>query len=362
MVALQNGVDQIEDEAASDDVVAPVQYDITSFGVDFDVEGLVRRLGRQEILIPTFQRAYVWKLPEASRFIESLLLGLPVPGVFLAGEPHSNRLLVIDGQQRLKTLLFFYNKDFNPHPDDRTRRIFTLTKVQERFVGKTYDTLDESDRLALNNSVLHATVVKQLAPSDDDTSIYHIFERLNSAGRRLTPQEMRCAIYHGSLMDELKKLNEHLSWRSIFGKTNPRLKDQELVLRFLALYHNFAGYQRPMAEFLNKFVQRYREAKTPFLQQCGAVFTATSDIIWEALGRRAFRPERALNAAVCDSVMVGIAYRLQKSGAIAPGAIIEAYNALLRDTEYITAVSYATSNEAPVALRVQKAIACFKSL
>ena len=60
------------------------RYDITSYGVDFDVEGLVRRLKRDEIFIPPFQRDYVWKMPEASRFIESLLLGLPVPGIFLA--------------------------------------------------------------------------------------------------------------------------------------------------------------------------------------------------------------------------------------------------------------------------------------
>ena len=75
---------QIEDENEIEEVVPNLRYDITSYGVDFDVEGLVRRLNRGEILIPEWQRAYVWSHRQASSFVESLLLGLPVPGVFLA--------------------------------------------------------------------------------------------------------------------------------------------------------------------------------------------------------------------------------------------------------------------------------------
>jgi uncharacterized protein with ParB-like and HNH nuclease domain len=118
--------------------VPPVSYDVTSYGSDPDVEGLVRRIKRGDILIPPFQRDYVWRQPEASRFIESLLLGLPVPGIFFATDPETNKLLVIDGQQRLKSLLFFYDGYFNPRPDDKRRRVFNLVKVQEPFEGKTY--------------------------------------------------------------------------------------------------------------------------------------------------------------------------------------------------------------------------------
>lgn len=91
--------------------VPPVQYDISSYGADYDVEGLVKRLNRKDILIPPFQRNYVWSINDASRFVESLLLGLPVPAVFLAKE-ESQKLLVIDGQQRLRSLQFFYNGFF----------------------------------------------------------------------------------------------------------------------------------------------------------------------------------------------------------------------------------------------------------
>ena len=105
--------EELEGEISPDDEVVPlVSYDVTSYGSDPEVEGLVGRLRRGDIIIPPFQRDYVWRQPEASKFIESLLLGLPVPGVFFATDPNTNKQLVIDGQQRLKTLLFFYDGFF----------------------------------------------------------------------------------------------------------------------------------------------------------------------------------------------------------------------------------------------------------
>ena len=81
-------------EDYGNDELSPVRYEISTYGADYDVEGLVKRLKRGDILIPSFQRNYVWKQAEASRFIESLLLGLPVPSVFLAKESESNKLLL----------------------------------------------------------------------------------------------------------------------------------------------------------------------------------------------------------------------------------------------------------------------------
>ena len=133
--------DIVLDETEQDQTVAPVQYEITSYGADIDTEGFVNRLRRKDVYIPPFQRDYVWSQKEASRFIESLLLGLPVPGVFLAREHDSKRLLVIDGQQRLKTLEFFFDGFFNPTPDAIHKRVFDLQGVQGQFRGKTYEKL-----------------------------------------------------------------------------------------------------------------------------------------------------------------------------------------------------------------------------
>src|SRR5207248_1649368 len=159
---------QVLDDAAEEPTVAPIQYDISSFGADYDVEGLVRRLERKDILIPPFQRNYVWTQKDASRFIESLLLGLPVPGIFLAREPDTNKLLVLDGQQRLKTLQFFYDGFFNPQEESKKQQVFRLINVQPKFEGLTYDTLEEQDKIKLNDSLIHATIINQESPQDDN--------------------------------------------------------------------------------------------------------------------------------------------------------------------------------------------------
>jgi len=107
-------VHEVVENVESDEEFYPVEYSISSYGADYPVDGLVKRIDAGSIYIPKFQRGYVWNIHRASRFIESLLLGLPVPAIFLSREQESNKMLVIDGQQRLRTLQFFYNGVFNP--------------------------------------------------------------------------------------------------------------------------------------------------------------------------------------------------------------------------------------------------------
>lgn len=355
---------KVIDEAEQDTLSRPIRYDITNFGADYDVEGLVRRLQRGDIYIPDFQRDYVWSYAEASRLIESLLLGLPIPGVFLAREAQTNKLLVVDGQQRLKTLQFFYDGYFNPNPDDKQRKVFKLYKVQPEFEDLTYQELDDKDRLRLDDSIIHATIIKQENPADGDTSVYHIFERLNNGGRKLTPQEIRVAIYHGPFMDMVKRLNDLSEWRDVFGKRNPRLKDQELIVRFLGLYFYAGQYERPMKEFLNVFCQKHQNPNNDFIEECETIFSETMKTIKRCQGNNAFRPERALNAAVFDSVMYGVAKKIvpREDRTIDCGKFRAAYANLLKDEEYIQAVSKATSNESNVIQRLTKALEAFSSV
>lgn len=350
------------DDTEGDQTVTPVQYEITSYGADIDSEGFVNRLVRKDVYIPPFQRDYVWSQKEASRFIESLLLGLPVPGVFLARERDSKRLLVIDGQQRLKTLEFFFDGYFNPQLRAKRKCVFDLQGVQSQFEGKTYQTLKNDDRITLNDSIIHATIVKQESPEGDQSSIYHIFERLNTSGRRLSPQQIRVAIYHGFCIDKLHGLNGHESWRAIYGPRSKTLKDEELILRFLALYYFVGDYTRPMKEFLNGAIEkliRQGESKTAEWEN---LFKSTIDFVHVALGGRAFKPERAINAAVYDSVMLGIARRLRQVPAPSGLALAKAYQRLLDTKEYADLVSRATADEKNVYRRTELATDAFAGL
>jgi hypothetical protein len=307
--------------------------------------------------VPKFQRGYVWSANQASRFVESLLLGLPVPGIFLSKEKESQKLLVIDGQQRLRTLQYFYDGIFEP-----TENKFALKKVQKPFLGETYKSLAEEDRRRLDDSILHATIVHQDQPSDDDSSIYEIFERLNTGGVRLSPQEIRTCIYHGELVDLLRQLNEVPSWRTIYGPPSSRMRDQELILRFLAL--RFGGlYIEYMAAFLNTYAGSNRHLQRQGAEETTRAFAETIDLAYGALGTSAFRPRGPLNAAVFDAVMVGLARRLDQGPVAVGGEEVKGrYDDLLSNQEFINATETGTAHQESVEVRLTRATEAFMSL
>jgi len=340
-------IDLLEEE------VLDFTYSITSYGADYPVDSLVKRLRNNKIRIPDFQRGYVWDQKKASRFIESLLLGLPVPGIFLSKDMDSADLLVIDGQQRLKSLLYFYDGFIK-------ERVFRLRDVQERFKGKTYQELEADDRQRLDDSIIHATIVKQDKPSEDNSSIYLIFERLNTGGLQLHPQEIRSAIYPGKFAELLKELNTIPDWRNVYGNPSTRLKDQEFILRFFAMYLFRDSYQKPLKGFLNNYMARNKNLKLHNKKDLTEIFTNTISYINDILGRNAFRPFKVINASVFDSVMVGVAEMLAKKTKLPETeAFLNAYYNLLSNKEYLQATTDATSDEPVVRKRMSLAIRTF---
>lgn len=324
-----------------------VIYDITSFGADFLVDGLIRRLDDGDIFKPTFQRNFVWSLPQASKFIESILLGLPIPGIFLYREESTKKHLIIDGLQRLTTIQAYEN-GFLP---DSNRR-FSLKGVKARFEGKSLEELEITDQRRFRDAAIHATIIQQNYPREDNSAVFHIFERLNTGGTPLQAQEMRAAVFHGEFQDMLESLNKHPSWREIFGRVNKRAKDQELILRFLAMYFNIQNYAEPMKKFLNDFMSENRNAGRLKLQTFEKLFTDTCDKAVTILGDKPFRPSRALNVAVFDSCMIALAKSDKKTAA----EIMYGYQNLLRNENYLSAVSKSTASEANVNLRLRLAM------
>ncbi|MDZ4766201.1 MAG: DUF262 domain-containing protein [Chloroflexota bacterium] len=338
-------IDTSEQEDAD---ISNSTYQITSYGIDFTVDGLVNRLQRGDIYVPEFQRKYVWTTAQASKFVESLLLGLPVPGIFLSKDGE-RRLIVIDGHQRLMTLKNFYTESF------------ALKGVAKQFEGRTYATLADFSRRTLDDSILHATVVQQMEPENDDSSIYHIFERLNSGGTRLQPQEIRSGLYFGKFKDLIIELNDYPIWRELYGKPSIRAKDQELVLRFFALYFDRYTYSQPLDEFLNRFMMKHRNPDGQTLQRFRELFTRTIDFIYGCLHWEAFRPEGQLNAAVYDAVMIGIATALEEHGhdELDCDDIQQQHHALLQKNDFKSAFKASTTDADKVASRIDLAIAAF---
>lgn len=349
----------VEDESENDTAATPDKHYITTYGADLTVENLCRMQESGEIIVPSFQRSFVWTLAQSSKFIESLLLDWPVPGIFLARDTGSDKLLVIDGQQRLKSLLFFRQGIFHPESDSR-RAIFALTGVSQEFNGATYADLWITRKADFDNYLFHATFIGTPCPEKDDTSIYHIFERLNTGGDPLRPQEVRSALYHGKLMDTIREINQHPSWRQIYGPPDLRQKDQELILRFLAFAFPDKEYQRPLKEYLNQFAKNRQNPPDSILRQYANTFKKVSDLWWEALEHKAFRPAHGrlahrLNAAVFDSMTVGLAQRIESPRQPHPVEIANAYQELMTDADYREAISHWTSSENAVTIRLEKA-------
>lgn len=327
-----------------------IVYKIANYPADYTLQGLHDKWKAEEIIIPPFQRGFVWTLSQASKLIESFLLGLPVPGIFLYKEKNSQKFLVIDGQQRLKTIFGYFSNSF---PD--AKKSFHLKDVNPKWIEKSFSDLGAPDKLRFKDSVLRAIIVEQLDP-DDNTSIFHIVQRLNTGGTSLKPQEVRNCIYQGEFNDLLKELNKEKEWREIIGAPNPdrRMYDIELILRFLALFCNSKVYKKPMKDFLSNFMSNMNKDKnrSTRINEFKDIFKKTISCIRQKLEPNPFKIKAGLNAAVCDSVMVAFALNLQKI----PPDIRSRHKQLLSDGTYRECIYKVTTDEKVVRQRISLAI------
>lgn len=287
-----------ETEPTDDEAPSDGRFEISSFPADFTVRVMYEKWQQHQLTIPEFQRRYVWTLPQASRLIESLLLGLPIPQLFLYRERNSPKLLVVDGHQRLGTVARFYDGRFDGG------RLFRLTGVDRRWNGLTYSDLSEDDRIALDDTTMRSIVIQQTRP-DDDSSVYQIFERLNTSGTQLNAMEIRKALYHERAYPFLEALSQAEPWRQILGITSEdkRLRDVELVLRVLALADWADDYVKPMKTFITGYMRKLDKTQPDELITRGGEFAAACERVLAALGPKPFHLRGRLNVAALDAVM-----------------------------------------------------------
>ncbi len=324
---------------------------IVSYNVANTVEVLKFKIDNNEIeLKPEFQRDFVWDINRASLFIDSLLIGLPIPSIFLGKSKDDETYKVIDGQQRLKSVYFYLNGEFKTRGK---KQIFTLKNLYERdWDGKTYAELDDKYKRRIRNAVLNTTIIEDI---DSNPRVVHdIFHRLNTGGMPLKDQEIRNCVYTGKFNSLLLELNNNMTWRKLLGQEHPdrRLRDVELILRFFALFYDIKEYEPSMREFLSQF-QNNNKSNEVLLTSGVELFERTIQLIFEEIGNDAFKLTRTLNKSVCDAVMVSIAQILVQGK---KGSDYKSIHAkILKDLDFIKYVSAGTSSEASVTGRIDLA-------
>ncbi len=218
-----------------------IDYDTRDYAIDF----LVQQYRENEFYIPDeYQRQYIWEDANKNRFIESILLGLPIPFMFFS-DTDDGRCEIIDGAQRTQTLEEFMSNEL----------VLSNLKKLTDLNGFTYADLPEYFKRKFNKTTMRIIVLS------DETTIeirQEIFNRINTTGIRANPSEIRRGSYAGPFMDFLKECTKN----PIFIKVCPvsetskkRYDDLELVLRFFAFLNNYKNFTHRVDEFLDKYVE-----------------------------------------------------------------------------------------------------------
>lgn len=289
------------------------RFEVSSYGWDVDVEGLVKRMNRGDIFVPGFQRGFVWSGTEKSRFIESLVLGLPVPTLFLARDAESSKLNIIDGQQRLKTLQSYLNGEFSLSGKDIAEDLKGRYFSSRLEKSKRAKVLSPADERTLSDAVIHSIVIRPNPKDDDDDlgreynkAIIQIFKRLNTSGKALTAQEVRASIFHGELLTLIQGLNENEDWRALFGAKHSRMKDEEAILRAIALYVDGENYKSSMPKFLDGFMEEHRHMDAALRQLIETKFSTAVRLIRAHLGDAALKRGGTFMLTRFDAIVVGL--------------------------------------------------------
>lgn len=273
--------DHLEPESEDEQpMIKPDDRPVTSQSSDWTISALRDKLDRGHLdLQPKFQREYVWESrPELpSRLIESLLLEIPIPPIYF-GKVAEGRLEMIDGQQRLKTLVDFVSNKFP------LRKLHSMASLNHKF----FKDLTKSQQEKILDSPIRSIVIDAAGNTD---LRYEVFERLNRGSMMLNEQELRNCVFRGPFNELLAELEKDLYWRKAKGGDTPekRFKEREMILRFFAFANRLSSYTGSLKRFLNEYVGQYAPREPQELKAHTTLFRQTMQNIYAVFGDKAGR-------------------------------------------------------------------------
>lgn len=345
---------EIDDDYSDDSL-----FNISSWGADLSFRELISMYEEDELVKPELQRKYVWDKVEASRFIESILLGLPVPSVFLAQS--GSQKLIVDGYQRIMTVYDYMRGIFST--DKKVFRLSNSEKINARWRNKAFSELSTDDQRKIKSTTIHAIIFEQKKPENDGTSLYQVFERINTSGRTLTPQEIRNCVYQGSFNTMLFEINENKTWRELFGteEADSRMRDLEYILRFFTMKTgdilDTKSKQISLKKALNDFMKTHKEDSPADIQRFKDEFDTTVQLVYDHIGKDAFRNytrgkfSKKFHPAIFDAIMVAV-FLIHKQGIPLDDVSEEKHIALLENPGFKEATSKRTTDVENIRKRI----------
>lgn len=343
--------------------------DAVLYGTDWTVRTLLQQIIDGNIdLSPNFQRRDAWPPRNKSRFIESVMLQLPIPQIVLAERKEQRgTYIVLDGKQRLLTLAQFAAQLEQDHPlleQSRNRGPLRLSglKILSELNGRTYEQISGDDALAhiktqFDNHTIRSSLIRNWP---DDDYLYELFIRLNTGSSRLSPQELRQALKPGAFTEFLNDYTaESAQIKRVLGTSAPdfRMRDTDLLLRIIAFQTSLPEYTGNLKPFLDQVHSRlnrdWDEVGRDVVRLCERIDVGL-DFLCEAFGdpKKVGRKwadgayENSINRAVMD---------VQIASALSPDVVLAQRNGTLSiegvfqrlcddNNEFIEAISGTTKS------------------
>lgn len=270
---------------------------------DLSINTLLEQWQDETLLIPEFQREYVWDDSKASRLIESLLLNIPIPVLYFSETPQA-QYEIVDGHQRVNSIVRYITNQF----------ALKGLRIQDEFKNLRFSKLPIREQRFLKSRTMRVIVITEDSHPDMK---FEVFERLNTGSVALNAQEIRRAVYRGAATKRLDQLVYDPNFRAIIGRKTPRPRflDQELVLRFLAMRSWLREYRPPLVRFLNEYLRTANATSPSRLDELAADFARSCELCDHIFGESAYRLldarghsiERNINRALFEAQMLALA-------------------------------------------------------
>ncbi|HCY43547.1 MAG TPA: DUF262 domain-containing protein [Prolixibacteraceae bacterium] len=353
--------EKVRQEAEDTDNIKSVMppKDIVAFNELRSCADIYRLKSKKQLdLNPDFQRGIVWSNKSQTLFVDSLIKQLPIPSLCISLDITTQKRLVIDGLQRISTIVKFLD-------EDEDWKLSKTDDVDDRISGKKRSEIqrDNNDLYEIfENATIPVTVLRcDYSNKTHMEYLFQIFHRLNSGGNKLFNQEIRNCIYQGTLNTFLKHFVRTDIWKTFTNLSDERIEksrfaNEELLLRFYAFYFNLAEYKGRLALFLNNFMEINKEIDEATIQSYSDIITSTIELI----NRNLLSEVRSLSKTVIEALLIGISKNLVILNDM-PDDIIKAKLQEMLDSEEFSQEELSENLSQPekVKARLNKAISIF---